>query len=166
MEAHSRGDPYNYKAMNTPGKDEVAEQDLFAWTPTVDKTRADQILDAFERFHVENPEVWRLFRRFSLNAHNVGRQHYSAKAVFERIRWHIEIETSGGDVKLNNNFTAHYARMFHLYRPDLDGFFRNRKLTSEAESAADGDRQVFIDQQAGEEKAILSRLREILNEND
>jgi hypothetical protein len=154
--------------MTTENKTDAAKvdsSDLFAWTTTVKKTRADQILDAFERFHVENPEVWKLFKQFSLNAHDAGRQHYSAKAVFERIRWHIEIETLGGEVKLNNNFTAHYARMFHIYRPDLDGFFRNRKLTSEADSAADDDKQVFIDQQAGEEQAILSRLRSILNTN-
>ena len=141
------------------------ECDLFAWTPSVQKTRADQILDAFEVFHAENPEVWRLFRKFSLEANAAGRCHYSSNAIFERIRWHIEIETSGGEVKLNNNFRAHYARMFHLYRPDLDGFFRNRKLTSESETAANDDRQVFIDKQAGEERAVLSRLRAILNAN-
>ena len=152
--------------MNDEGENAGLESsDLFAWTPTVKKTRADQILDAFERFHVENPEVWRLFRRFSIQAHETGRLHYSSNAIFERIRWHIEIEIKGDEVKLNNNFRAHYARMFHLYRPDLDGFFRNRKLTSEAESAADDDKQVFIDKPAGEEKAILSRLREILNAN-
>lgn len=126
-------------------------------------TRADQILDAFEKFHTDNPQVWFLFRKFSIQAHNAGRSHYSSNAIFERIRWHIEIDTGGGEVKLNNNFRAHYARMFHLARPDLDGFFRNRKLTSEADSAAENDKQVFIDQQAGVEYAILSRLRGILN---
>ena len=140
--------------------------DLFAWGPTAERTRADQILDAFEKFHGKNPQVWQLFRRFALNAYQTGRDHYSAKAVFERIRWHIEIETSGGEVKLNNNFTAYYARMFHIYRPDLDGFFRNRKLISESEAAAENDGQVFISKQAGEEKAIQSRLREILNANE
>lgn len=127
------------------------------------KTRADQILDAFEKFHMENPDVWRLFQRFSLEAYNAGRGHYSAKAVFERIRWHLEIETSGEEVKLNNNFTAHYARMFHLSRPDLDGFFRNRKLTSEKRTSSENDRQVFIGPKPGDEKSILARLNEILN---
>ena len=126
------------------------------------KTRAEQIFDAFEVFHAKNPEVWRLFRKFSLEAHAAGRCHYSSNAIFERIRWHIEIETSG-EVKLNNNFRAHYARMFHLHRPDLNGFFRNRKLTSESDSAASHDRQVFISEAAGKGEVILSRLQKILN---
>ena len=102
--------------------------DLFVWNQTAIRTRADQILDAFEKFHAKNPEVWKLFLRFSIQAHETGRLHYSSNAIFERIRWHIEIEIKGEEVKLNNNFRAHYARMFHLYRPDINGFFRNRKL--------------------------------------
>jgi hypothetical protein len=139
------------------------DDDLFSWKPKPKKkSRAEQILDAFETFHRNNPVVWTLFKRFSLAANASGRDHYSAKAVFERLRWHIEIETNGGDVKLNNNFTAYYARLFHLAHPNLDGFFRNRTLISDTHEAHQRDRQEFIDAPAEEENGINARLQIIL----
>ena len=137
--------------------------DLFAWTPIPSRTRADQILDSFEMFHAENPEVWTLFCRFALEAVASGAAHYSAHAIIHRIRWHTEIETGDLDgLKINNNFFPYYARMFHLALPEHNGFFRNRKLTTEGKVASLEDRQAFIDEPAGEEKTILARLREIL----
>ncbi len=140
--------------------------DLFEWVSPPRKTRADQILDAFEKFHAENPEVWQLFQRFALEAVASGAAHYSAHAIIHRIRWHTEIETRDFDgLKINNNFFPYYARMFHLALPERDGFFRNRKLTTEDKAASSDDRQSFISAAAGEEKAILARLRDILKTN-
>lgn len=130
------------------------------------KTRADQILREFRKFHEANPRVWELFKKFSIEASNSGRSHYSAKAIFERIRWHIEIETKGSDLKLNNNYTAYYARLFHLDQPELDGFFRVRKLVSQEKIADGRDRQVFINKQHEIVDQITHRcLIGILNES-
>lgn len=129
------------------------------------KTRADQILEAFERFHMKNPSVWALFERFTLQAIDAGREKYSSDAICHRIRWHTGVETRGEEVKINNNNTAYYARLFHVAHPEHDGFFRIRRRISQKHNASGEDRQVFIDKQAGEEKAILSRLREILGAN-
>ena len=82
-------------------------------------------------WHKENPHVWELFVKFTLEAINAGRTHYSSKAVFERIRWHTEIETRGDIFKIGNNHTAYYARYFHHCYPKHDGFFRIRELRSE-----------------------------------
>lgn len=105
------------------------------------ETRADQIIRAFNKFHTRNPRVWELFERYAMQIVDSGQEHYSAAAVVHRIRWHMDVETShpeaeddehceSTEVKLNNNFIPHYARMFHTLRPELDGFFRNRILTS------------------------------------
>jgi len=102
------------------------DPDLFSWRP---RTRADKIREEFERFHADNPMVWDLFQRFSLEVVESGRKHYSASAIFERIRWHVEIETTG-EFKLCNNYRAYYARLFHQHHPNLAGFFRNRELVS------------------------------------
>ena len=126
------------------------------------RTRTDQILDAFAKFHSENPEVWALFQRFALNVISSGRANYSANAIFERIRWHTEIETNTAEVKLSNNFRAYYARMFHLAHPLHDGFFRNRKLRSEESDASDTDVQAFNTEPPSEEEAINNRLKDIL----
>ena len=90
-------------------------------------------------WHRENPDVWKLFEKFTDDVIARGHEHYSAKAIFERIRWHTEIETDGA-FKLQNNFTAYYARLFHALRPECDGFFRTRLQDVEKEIRHDYDR--------------------------
>ena len=135
---------------------------LFSWQQSEERTRADQILTAFENFHNKNPDVWRLFKKFALQAISTGREHYSSNAIFERIRWHVEIENRGDEVKLNNNFRAYYARLFHLAHLEYDGFFRNRKLTSESIDAYEQDIQVFDSGLPGSEDSITARLQALL----
>lgn len=93
-------------------------------------TRADLIRREFEKFHHEHPEVWRYFVHFTMNRIDNGFKHYSADAIIHRVRWEIDIKTSHGDFKINNNFVAHYARRFHDRFPRYAGFFRTRKLVS------------------------------------
>lgn len=81
---------------------------------------------AWERYHQENPKVWALFERFTLEAINAGFQHYSTNSIIERIRWHTNIETRGDMFKINNNHAPYYAREFHKRYPQHDGFFRMR----------------------------------------
>ncbi len=92
----------------------------------------------FEQFHSDNPHIYTLFCRFALEAAR-RRDHYSVAAIWERIRWHLDVETDeemknpddrDKSLKLNNNHKAYYARMFHKDHPHLDGFFRTRELTA------------------------------------
>jgi hypothetical protein len=125
-------------------------------------SRADQILAAFEKFHKKNPEIWELFKKFSLDMIARGRTNYSSNAIFERIRWHVDVDTNS-EVKLSNNLRPYYARMFHIAHPEHDGFFKNKKLTSKDVAAHKNDIQVFTSQPAGNEDSITSRISEILN---
>ena len=125
-------------------------------------TRADQILDKFVEFHLENPHVWELFKRFTFEMINRGKQHYSVNAVIERIRWHSDIETTGDDIKIGNNFRAHYARLFHLAFPNRDGFFFTRKLTSEEAPALDNPDQSIRIEPPSDETHIKKRLLSLL----
>ena len=94
----------------------------------------------FEKFHAENPHIYHLFCRFAMEGAQV-RDHYSVAAIWERIRWHIDVETRedmenpddpGKPLKLNNNHKAYYVRMFHKDYPRMDGFFRTRELAAVA----------------------------------
>ena len=108
--------------------------------------RSEQISEAFNKFHAENPNIWRLFEQFTLELIRAGHAHGSSDAVFHRIRWHVNIDTKKeGSLKLNNNFTALYARLFHDRHPEYVTFFRNRVRKSEGEPAGYPDRQEFID---------------------
>jgi len=103
-------------------------------------TRHAELDAAFREFHEANPDVWRLFVRFTFDVIRRGFKHYSSKSIFERIRWHTDIETviqTGEikDFKLNNNYTAAYARLFGQTYPEHAGFFRLRKRTSKSRPA-------------------------------
>ncbi len=85
----------------------------------------------YEKFDRKNPHVYVLFKRFANNVRDAGFKHYSSKAIFERIRWHVNIETKSPDgFKLNCNFTSRYSRKLVEDDPTFDGFFRHRTLTS------------------------------------
>lgn len=86
----------------------------------------------FMEFHKENPHVYELFKRFTKAAMSSGRKTYSAKAIFERIRWHTDIETNESlGFKLNNNHCPYYTRMFAAQFPNQANFFRTRVLANE-----------------------------------
>lgn len=102
------------------------------------ETRAAEIERHWAAFHARNPRVWELFQKYTWLVISAGHRHYSADAVLHRIRWHEMVETSaagrlatGEPLKINNNFSAYYARLFHQSFPEFDGFFRNRALVSE-----------------------------------
>lgn len=81
----------------------------------------------FNEFDRDNPGVWELFKRFTLQVINAGHAHYSADCVLHRIRWHTSVDTGRGeDFRINNNYAAGYARKFETEFPRHRGFFRLR----------------------------------------
>lgn len=85
----------------------------------------DQIQANFASFHAQNPIVYQLFDRYAremLTAVGKG----SAKLIFERIRWELTIKTTMDAPKLNNNYTALYARLWEQNHPQHAGFFSKR----------------------------------------
>ena len=92
----------------------------------------------FQEFHKNNPQVYELFRRFTFQAIDAGRKDFGAKAVMERIRWSTMVETSGDTYKLNNNYTAFYARMLMDSHPEHEGLFKTRR--SKADETHEGVR--------------------------
>lgn len=81
----------------------------------------------FWRYHEDNPHVYAMFRRFTLQATD-RKTNYSARAIFHRMRWFTEIETNGDIFKINNNYSPYYARMFMKEFPQHAGFFRTRAI--------------------------------------
>jgi hypothetical protein len=102
-------------------------------------TRNDQLQELFDKFHEENPLVWRLLVRFTFAMMKRGFKHYSVYAVCERIRWETDqANTKGGSTfKMNNNFRPFYARMFAEQFPQHAKFFRTRAQPSKNMPAID-----------------------------
>jgi hypothetical protein len=99
-------------------------------------TRHDEIKTQWWSFHKKHPEIYQLFARYTFELIRAGRSHGAAKLVTERIRWESYVNQShGNDFKINNNYTALYARLFMHHYPEYEGFFKTRVMTSQAAPA-------------------------------
>jgi hydrogenase maturation factor len=88
---------------------------------------------AFQQFHVENPEVYRQLVRLARQWKAAGKAKLGIKTLFEKLRWewHVSGIADSEGYKLNNNYTALYARMIMDREADLKGLFETRSLASE-----------------------------------
>lgn len=100
--------------------DFIAAQQALRPTPT--------LRDRFEQFDKENPHVYALFVKYARQVKNSGFDRFSAKAIFERLRWHLNFETHDFQpFKLNNSYTAFYARKVIEEFPEFVNFFELRE---------------------------------------
>lgn len=85
-------------------------------------------MKSFDKYNEQNPVIWDLFVRFAYQAKHKGFSRYSAKGIFELIRWHTAAN-SNDRFKINNNYHADYARRLMNLYPEFKGFFETRNLT-------------------------------------
>lgn len=132
------------------------------------ESRAAQIFERFKKFHRNNPTIWTLFQRFTLDRIKAGYAHHSAFAVINRIRWECNIEVvRDSAVKLSNGYTPYYARLFAVAYPQHADFFRYRKLTTVDKAAYATDIDVFDmgPPNPAEEAQLKLQLIELLGTN-
>lgn len=60
---------------------------------------------------------------------------YSADAILHRIRWLTNIETSDAKFRVNDHWSAFYARMLLKDDPSFTGFFELRKAAADRKAA-------------------------------
>ena len=85
---------------------------------------------AFNKFHKENPHVYRMFDEYAREAFATGRKLFAVATVWEVMRWYTTVKTNDPTYKLNNNHKAYYARLWMSRMEKREGFFRTRKLRS------------------------------------
>ena len=90
------------------------------------------ISGAFEEFNAKHPEVNNQLVNLARQWRKRGRKRLGIKTLFERLRWEWYVSGVQDDCgfKLNNNFTALYARKLMAENPDLEGMFETRALVS------------------------------------
>ena len=81
----------------------------------------------FEAFHRQNPHVFVELKRLALGLLDAGHAFGGMKQLFEVLRYNHALQTTDPDFKLNNNYTAYYARVLMVAEPRLHGFFRLRR---------------------------------------
>lgn len=89
--------------------------------------------EAFRRFHEENPQVYGRLRHLAFRLKAKGVERYGIKALWEVLRYEEHLSTAApvGCYALNNNYTAHYARLLMAQEDDLVGFFEVRQRRSQ-----------------------------------
>ncbi len=83
----------------------------------------------FAEFHESHPEVYEYILTLVSEVRTQGLGHYGIRPIWERLRWHFQIERGLGDsFKLNDNYPSRYVRMLIEDCPELRGFFELRRL--------------------------------------
>lgn len=77
-------------------------------------------------FHERNPQVMKMAIDLAVYARRRGAKRYGMKAIWEILRFRA-LETSGDKYKLNNSYTAWYAREIMATVPSLQGFLTTRE---------------------------------------
>lgn len=97
-------------------------------SPCFDLDEPDRIERDFWAFHIANPRVYTELREHALELRRKGRTHYGIKALFEVVRFHRALQTTDKckEWKINNNYSALYARLLMDNEPELRDFFRTR----------------------------------------
>lgn len=85
-------------------------------------------LARFKKFHLENPHIWKEFKRRVAQAMRAGVRFYSARVIIEVVRWHFDVETKGNPFKVNNDWSPLYARLFVYNYPRHADFFEFREV--------------------------------------
>ena len=80
----------------------------------------------FMAFHGDNPQVYKALTRFAREWKGAGKDRIGVKCLYERVRWELSLSTTG-EFKLNNNYTAFYARLIMAQEPDLKNLFTTRR---------------------------------------
>jgi hypothetical protein len=77
---------------------------------------------------LNNPNVWVLFQKFAFEMIRRGFEHYSGRAVVDRLRWETDQPIHDGDAfKINNYWSVYYGRKFRDFYPLHADFFRLRE---------------------------------------
>ena len=93
-------------------------------------TSRETFIKRFVKFHLKNPHVYVLFKKFVFMDIEAGKKFLSARNIFERIRPEV-VTTTGSEwnvalkkpFKLNQEHSPYYARLLILDYPGLAKHF-------------------------------------------
>jgi hypothetical protein len=88
----------------------------------------EQFNDTFKEYHNKYPQVYETFVKLTHQTKGKGFKRFSARGLFQVMRWKMggKIKTDG--YKFNNNFTPYYVRLLEIEYPQFVGFYEKRKV--------------------------------------
>ena len=100
-------------------------------------------IDEFLTYEKENPYVYELFDKYTRQALKSGRKYFSARAIWERMRWQSMIEDSSEQFKISDHPMPFYARLFEIRNPMYKGFFRKHNCPADKLAFALNKQELF-----------------------
>ena len=88
-------------------------------------------IDEFNKYHEENPKVYEYFEKFTFKVINAKRKYFSARAIYERIRWETQVEDNNFMFKMSDHPLPFYSRLFEKNHPEYKGFFRKHRCEAD-----------------------------------
>ena len=61
---------------------------------------------------------------------NRGVKHFGIALLYENLRWHYLMSTTGDDFRLNNSWRSHYARLLIERHPEWESIIETREMRS------------------------------------
>lgn len=103
----------------------------------IEEREARTYREKAEAWAKENPEVFKLFEKFALQAANRQRQ-FGMKALAEKVRWEAMMKWDKDEegFRINNSHTAYIGRMLVEKHPHLAQFIEFRKAQGDEERKA------------------------------
>jgi len=95
--------------------------------PLLRSADASPLEVAFFDSHERNPQVYALLRRLAFEKKDRGAKRIGMRALWERMRWDFDVETTEHQPSFNNNHAPFYARLLMQREPALQGIFNLRE---------------------------------------
>lgn len=94
----------------------------------IDYDRSQSTGVRFDRFHANNPHVYRLLVDLAREwVRATGRTECGMRMLWERARWELSVTTDETCPTLNDHYPPYYARLIEYQEPDLRGVFERRR---------------------------------------
>lgn len=93
-----------------------------------------RVISRFLKYHAENPKIYTLFKKFANEAMLSGRPYFGGQMIMERLRWYVNVETTGDIFKINNDYASCYSRLLMLEDERFKYFFRTRSTQKRIQS--------------------------------
>lgn len=83
----------------------------------------------FKEYHNKHPKVYETFKKLTFHAKKIGHNHFSARGIFQVMRYKLGGNVKDDGYKFNNNYTPYYVRLFEYEHPEFEGFFEKRTVS-------------------------------------
>ncbi|QQV90919.1 hypothetical protein M1M24_gp48 [Polaribacter phage Freya_1] len=85
------------------------------------------ITDKFTAYHDANPGTYETFKKLAFESKKIGHPRFSARGLFQVMRWKMGGKLKRDGFKYNNNYTPMYVRILEKEHPEFIGFFEKRQ---------------------------------------